>query len=231
MNKINLLTKVKGGLIVSCQALEDEPLHGAVIMGKMALAAQIGGAVAIRANTVEDILEIKKNVNLPIIGIIKKKYPSSQVYITPTIKEVDALIEAGVDVIATDATSRERPDCIELSNFVSIIREKYPLCILMADVSTFEEGMAAQEYGFDIVATTMSGYTEYSDKKEGPNFELSKKLADNLTIPLIIEGKINTPEDALKCIRLGAWSVVVGGAITRPQLITERFVRILQAKV
>lgn len=229
MDKTQILKQLKGGLIVSCQALENEPLHSSYIMGRMALAAKEGGAVGIRANTAQDIMEIKKTVELPVIGIVKRDYPGSSVYITPTMKEVDELCSGGVEIIATDATFQERPDGINIKQFIKSIKEKYPKVLIMADVSTYEEGVAAEETGFDIVATTLSGYTSYTEPKDGPDFELLERLAGQLKIPLIVEGRINTPDDAYKAIQLGAWAVVVGGAITRPQQITKKFTNKLKA--
>ena len=224
MDKNNIINKFKGGLIVSCQALEGEALHSSFIMGRMALAAKMGGAKGIRANSPEDIAEIKKNVDLPIIGIIKKDYPQSPVYITPTIKEVDILINTGIDIIAADATFRIRPDGIDVEQFIRTVKNKYPNVIFMADISTYEEGMFAQECGADLIATTLAGYTSYTAAKDEPDFELIERLVKDLRVPLIVEGRINTPEEAQRCIKMGAWAVVVGGAITRPELITKRFV-------
>ena len=150
---------IHGGLIVSCQALPDEPLHSSFIMGKMAYAAAEGGAVGIRANTPEDITEIKQNVNLPIIGIIKRDYEGCPVYITPTMREIDELIPSAPDIIAIDATSRPRPNGLTLSDFVRQIREKYPDQLLMADCSTIEEAINADRLGFDFIGTTLVGYT------------------------------------------------------------------------
>jgi N-acylglucosamine-6-phosphate 2-epimerase len=159
MKKQEVLNKIKGGLIVSCQALEDEPLHSSLIMGRMALAAKMGGAVGIRANTVEDIKEIRTMVDLPIIGIIKEVYDNSGIYITPTMKEVEKLINSDADIIAFDATLRKRPDDTKIEDIIRAIKAagKIP----MADISTFEEGIAAEKAGVEIVSTTLSGYTRY----------------------------------------------------------------------
>ncbi|MCR2044400.1 N-acetylmannosamine-6-phosphate 2-epimerase [Anaerosalibacter massiliensis] len=221
-----VLDKIKNGLIVSCQALEDEPLHNSYIMGKMALAAKKGGAVGIRANSKEDIAEIKKMVNLPIIGIVKRNYKDSNVYITPTMEEVDELVEVGVDIVAIDATNRKRPYGKSLGNFVKDIREKYSNIILMADISNFEEAIKAEKLGFDIIATTLVGYTEYSREEsiDKNDFDFLKKIITNVNIPVIAEGKIDTPQKAKRCLELGTHSVVVGSAITRPQIITKKFV-------
>ena len=159
---------LKGGLIVSCQALEDEPLHSAFIMGRMARAAKEGGACGIRANTVEDIKEIRKNVSLPIIGIVKCNYAKSPVYITPTLKEVDELMTIKPEIIALDATNRDRPDGKSLKEFFDEVKEKYPEQLFMADCSTVEEAVYADKMGFDFIGTTLVGYTDSSKVKYPP---------------------------------------------------------------
>lgn len=203
------------GLIVSCQALPDEPLHSSFIMGKMALAAKEGGAVGIRANTVADIKAIKAQVNLPIIGIIKQDYDNMIPYITPTMKEIDALVEENIHVIALDATINQS------KNFLKEVLNKYPNQKFMADISTIEEGLRAESLGFQFVGTTLVGYTEQS--KNMNNFEVLSTLIEKCKIPVIAEGNFDTPEKARKALEMGAYSVVVGSAITRPQLITKRF--------
>lgn len=214
--------EVKGKLIVSCQALPDEPLHSSYIMGRMAYAALVGGASGIRANTVADIKEIKTTVNLPIIGIIKEQYGENPVYITPTLKEIDKLVEEGVDVIAIDGTKRERPDGKTLDELMKEVRAKYPNQLFMADISCVEEAVHCEELGFDIVGTTLVGYTEYT-KGNDPLTEL-EKVVKAVKIPVIGEGNLDTPAKARKALELGAYAVVVGGAITRPQQITRKFV-------
>ena len=216
------LNDIKDGLVVSCQALENEPLYSSFIMGKMALAAELGGAVGIRANSVADILEIKKQVDLPLIGIIKRDYPDSEVYITATMKEVDELLTTDAEIIAMDATVRDRPNHESVTDLVGKIHTKNRL--VMADISTYEEGIMAEKNGFDMVSTTLSGYTDYTDERDSPDFELLKKLVENLKIPVIMEGHTTTPEEVKKSLNMGAFSAVVGGVITRPQQITQRFV-------
>ena len=222
---MNFEQKVKNKLIVSCQALEDEPLHSSFIMGKMALAAKMGGAAAIRANTVSDIEEIRKNVDLPIIGIIKKDYDNSEIFITPSMDEVDQLAKINCDVIAVDATDRKRPDHANLTEFYNDIRSKYPDIKLMADCSTIEEARLADKLGFDYIGTTLVGYTpESKELKIGANdFEIIRNIIDQCDHPVIAEGNIDTPEKAKRVLELGAFTVVVGGAITRPQNITKKF--------
>lgn len=214
--------QVKGKLIVSCQALPDEPLHSSYIMGRMAYAAYVGGASGIRANTVADIKEIKNTVDLPIIGIIKHQYGNNEVYITPTMTEIDALVAEGVDVIAIDGTKRERPDGRTLEDLMKEVRAKYPEQMFMADISCAEEAVECERLGFDIVGTTLVGYTEYT-KGNDPLTELAKVVAA-VKIPVIGEGNLDTPAKAKKALEEGAYAVVVGGAITRPQQITRKFV-------
>lgn len=226
-NSEKVLKAIKGGLIVSCQALEDEPLHSSYIMMRMAKAALEGGAIGIRANSPEDCKEIKNNVNLPMISIYKKVYGTSNVYITPTINEVKELLAINPEIIAVDATRRERPDGKSLEKFLKEIREVYDGLVL-ADISNLEEGIRAQKIGFDMVSTTLSGYTDYTLNRPKPDIELIKSLRDSIKIPIIAEGNIDTPENAMKCLEAGAWAVVVGGAITRPQLITKKFVEYIK---
>ena len=218
--------KLEKGLIVSCQALDNEPLHSSFIMGRMALAAKMAGAVGIRANTVSDIKEIKENVDLPIIGIIKKDYDNSEVYITPTMDEVEALVAEGVDIIATDGTNSKRPKNEGLKDFYEEIRAKYPDIKLMADCSTVDEAVMADKLGFDYIGTTLIGYTPQStgDKIDADDFKILREIIEKVNHPVIAEGNVDKPEKAKRVLELGALTVVVGGAITRPQNIAKKFV-------
>ena len=221
----NKVEQLKGKLIVSCQALPHEPLHSSFIMGRMALAAKEGGACGIRANTREDIKEIQQNVDLPVIGIVKRDYEDSEIYITPTMKEVDELMEVKPEIIAMDATIAKRPGGLTLDEFFHQVKEKYPDQLWMADCSTVEEALHADELGFDFIGTTMVGYTPQSKhlKIEANDFEIIREIVSKAKHRVIAEGNINTPEKARRVIELGAFSVVVGSIITRPQLITKNF--------
>jgi N-acylglucosamine-6-phosphate 2-epimerase len=226
-----VIDQIYKGLIVSCQALEGEPLHSSFIMGRMAVAAKEGGAVGIRANSVSDILEIKKQVELPVIGIIKQVYGDHPVFITPTLKEIDDLMETGADIIATDATARIRPDGSTLEQFYKEIKTKYPQVILMADVSSVEEAIFADNLGFDIVGPTLYGYTDETRglKIDHNNYEVIKEMVKQVKkAKVIAEGNVSTPEIARSLLENHVHAVVVGGAITRPQQITKRFVDALQ---
>lgn len=219
-----ILETLRGGLIVSCQAPFGEPFHGSGAMPLFALAAQQGGAVGIRANSPDDVAAIKARVDLPLIGLWKRDYPDSDVYITPTLEDALAVRRAGADIVALDATLRRRPEDQRLEEIAERLRAGTG-CLLMADVSTLEEGLRAAEIGFDVVSTTLSGYTPYSPQSAEPDYELIRELAARLDIPVFAEGRIGTPEQAVRCFDSGAFGLVVGGAITRPHLITERFVR------
>ena len=224
MTNQEILAKIKGGLIVSCQALASEPLHSSYIMSRMAFAAKEGGACGIRANSPEDIVEIRKTVDLPVIGLHKVDYDDSDIYITPTMKEIDALVATGVEIIALDATNRTRPGGLSLTEFFTEVRAKYPDQLFMADTSCFEEGKLAAELGFDLIGTTMSGYTPYTKGRSLPDYELMERYVKELNKPIIAEGGIWEIGQLKTAMEIGVWAAVVGTAITRPRDITRRFV-------
>ncbi|KON88712.1 N-acetylmannosamine-6-phosphate 2-epimerase [Sporosarcina globispora] len=221
------LKEIHKNLIVSCQALEDEPLHGSDIMAKMAQAAKEGGAKAIRSNSSSDVAAIKKQTGLPVIGLVKRDYQDSEVYITPTLKEVKELLAVKPEMIALDATKRVRPGGEQLIDLVRYIHDESETLVI-GDIATLQDAEYAMKCGIDLLSTTLSGYTNDSPKLSGPDFGLVEQLLKISTIPVIAEGRIQTPEDAHKMLELGAWSIVVGGAITRPQLITKTFVNGIQ---
>lgn len=221
------IAQVNKQLIVSCQALPDEALFGAEIMAKMAMAAAQGGAKAIRANTPVDVKAIKACVNLPVIGLYKEVLPDYPVIITPTLQHALRLAEAGADLIAIDATDRPHPEG-DLETFIEKIHAQTG-CLVMADISNVAEALAAEKAGAEMVSTTLSGYTPYTPKLEGPDLNLVKELAGMLKIPVIGEGRYHTPEQVKQALENGATSVVVGGAITRPKEITERYVKVINS--
>lgn len=233
MTKQEILDAIHGKMIVSCQAIPGEPLYmeDDSVMYLMARAAKRAGTPAIRTSSIRDVVVIKKETGLPVIGLVKINYPGYDSYITPTMKEVDALVAAGSDVVALDCTLRKRGDGTTINEFITQIKEKYPDIILMADISNYEEGINAWKCGVDIVGTTMSGYTDYTSKKDEPDYELMRRLAADMDIPVIGEGKIHYPEQAVKALQTGVWSIVVGGAITRPMEIAQRFMKAIDEGV
>ena len=232
MRKEDFFEQIKGKVIVSCQAVPGEPLYveEKSIMYLMARAAKQAGTPAIRTSSIRDVIAIKQETGLPVIGLIKVKYEGFESYITPTMKEVDELAAAGADVIALDCTNQKRGDGKTVSEFITEVRAKYPQAILMADISTFEEGVNAWKLGVDLVGTTMSGYTSYSPKLPGPDYELIWRLSETVTVPVIGEGRIHEPAQAVQALEAGAFAVVVGGAITRPLEIAQRFMQAVEQR-
>lgn len=226
MTKKEILDAIHGKMIISCQAVEGEPLYveEKSIMYLMARAAKQAGTPAIRTSSIRDVVAIKEETELPVIGLVKIQYPGYEEYITPTMKEVDDLTAAGADVVALDCTLRKRGDGTTVNEFIAQIKEKYPDIILMADISNYEEGINAWKCGVDIVGTTMSGYTAYTvSGTDEPDYELMERLARDTDIPVIGEGRIHYPEQAVRALQTGVWAIVVGGAITRPLEIALRF--------
>lgn len=223
------LSQVKGQLIISCQALPEEPLHSSFIMARMARAAKMAGTPAIRANSVVDIQAIQDETGLPVIGINKHVFKDAETFITPTLKDMRAVAATGCPVVAVEVTGRTRPNGESLADDVKQFREEYPDTLLMADTATLDNVAEADALGFDIIGTTMHGYTEAS---KGMNvadndFAYLKAVLKTAKHPVIAEGKIDTPEKLRRCIDLGVHAVVVGGAITRPLEIAQRFMQAL----
>lgn len=223
---VSLVERLAGGLIVSCQAPDGDPLDGPDMMARMAKAAELGGAVGIRADGPGDIAAIRAGVALPIIGIYKIKDENTPVYITPTFASAQAVAKAGADIIAIDGTQRPRAGATSLQGLIEQIHAELHLPV-MADVSTLDEGIQAARAGADIVATTLSGYTPYSRPPQHyePDFELIRELAGSVSVPVIAEGRFTRPEHVEMAFDAGAYAVVVGTAITRPQWIVEQFAK------
>ncbi len=224
----NVLGKIKDTVIVSVQAMPSEPLYHEKCMAAMMKSVLNGGAGGLRVAGVRDIVNAKKITKLPVIGITKpNKIPANYkeiVYITPTIKDVLDVIHAGADIVALDGTQRVRPQNEKLKDLIRYIHINKK--IAMADISTVEEGLLAEEAGADILSTTLAGYTMESvnSPQNEPDFPLLEELVKQSNLPVILEGRIWEPGQVNKAFGLGAHSVVIGSAITRPQLITKRFV-------
>ena len=228
--KKQILESLKGGLIVSCQVQHDDPIYTDNMVVKMAEAARWAGAVGIRANSPEQIKAIKEAVpELPMIGLWKVWHDDTDVFITPTMKEVKAIWEAGAEIIALDCTAQVTHEGTQAWNLIKEVKKEIPEAIIFADVSNLEEAKRAVENGADIVAPTLYGYTKETSHIEGADYrmfaQMCRELKDEAYV--MMEGHLYTPEDAMKCIFLGAHSVVVGSAITRPHLTAKRFVDLL----
>ncbi|MEO3888334.1 N-acetylmannosamine-6-phosphate 2-epimerase [Nonomuraea sp. B5E05] len=215
---------LRGGLVVSCQAYEGEPLHGPQFMSAMARSAVLGGAAGVRINGPADVEAVRAAVSVPVIGLWKDG--DGDVYITPTLQHALTVARAGADIVAVDATVRPRPDGRSLAETITGVHQAGAL--VMADVSTAEEGLTAAELGADCVSTTLSGYTSAAPPPDGPDLELVAVLAGSLDVPVFAEGRIGAPGQAARAIELGAHAVVIGGAITRPADITRRFAQGLE---
>lgn len=226
------LALLEGSLVVSCQASPGEPLCSPEHISALSLSALNGGAAALRLEGKENIQAVRKLTKVPIIGLIKSDLVAeanraTSVYITSTFAEARLIADAGADIIAIDATQRPRPDGSSVVELIARIHKELGKPV-WADISTFAEGLFAAESGADAVSTTLSGYTEETAKTspDGPDLELLKSLCDKLPLPVILEGKVWHPQEVQEAFTLGAYAVVVGSAITRPQLITRRFVQV-----
>lgn len=231
MTKEALFDLIKGTIIVSCQATPGEPLYveEKSVMPLMARAAKQAGAKMIRTSSVRDIIGIKEETGLPVIGLIKREYPGYTGRITLTMREVDECAPIS-DIVAIDCTDCPRGDGLTPPEFIQQVRAKYPEMIIMADCAMVEEAVAAYAAGADLVGTTMNGYTsQTANHGEGPNFELVRQMAKAVPCPVIAEGRIHTPEQAREMLAYGAWAVVVGGAITRPLEIAQRFMKAVES--
>ncbi|MBQ9327621.1 MAG: putative N-acetylmannosamine-6-phosphate 2-epimerase [Solobacterium sp.] len=231
LRKRKILESLKGGLIVSCQVFPGEPFYTEDMSLHMAKAAEWAGAVAITTNSPEDVIKIKREVNLPVIGMNKEWSEDSEVFITPTLERARAIYEAGAEIIALDCTERLTHQKTIAWDLIPVIRREIPDAILFANVSNYDEGRIAIDNGVDIVAPTLYGYTRSTSNMniDGPDFRefarMCRDFKDDAYV--IMEGHIYSPEDAMKCIYFGAHAVVVGEAITRPHLTAKRYVELL----
>lgn len=216
----DLITRLRGGLVVSCQAYGDEPMNDAETMTKVSQAVVTGGAVAVRAQGPDHLRMMRGVLDVPLIGLWK--VGKEGVFITPTLEHAITVAETGAEIVAIDGTDRERPDGLSLAETVRGLKERHDV-LVMADCSTYEEGLLAAEAGVDLVGTTLSGYTPYTVKTDGPDLELVSRLSTDLDLPVVAEGRIHTPAHAASAIAAGAHCVVVGTGITHPSSITSWF--------
>ena len=225
---MDVVTRLKNKVVVSVQAMPNEPLYAENCMVAMMKSVIKGGAGGLRVAGVRDVKNAKAITDIPVIGITKPEVIPQNfkeiVYITPTLSDVISLVEAGADIIAFDGTQRPRPNKTSLAEIIKYIHINKR--VAMADISTYEEGVEAAKLGADILSTTLAGYTlESKDSPQGPDFPLLEALVKEVKIPVILEGRIWEPNEVDKAFELGAYSVVIGSAITRPQLITKRFIQ------
>lgn len=219
---MDISERLAGRLLVSCQAREGEPLCGPHFMAAMAQSAELGGAAGIRVDGPDNIRAIRKATNLPIVGSYKILSPETEVRVTPTFAAAKAVREAGADIVGIDATFRPRGEGGEAGELIGRIKNELGL-LVMADVAVLKEGYTAAEAGADFVTTALAGYTSYSPNLPGPDFKLLTSLVGEVDIPIVAEGRVGTPEEARRSLELGAFAVIVGSAITRPEDITRRF--------
>lgn len=224
MNESSIIKKLKGGIIVSCQAEADSPFNSPEGVAMFAKAAELGGAAGIRSEGIEKTKMILASVDIPVIGIIKSKFDDGSVRITGSLADVEALNKINCPIIAIDGTFRKR-DGLTGPEFINKVKSEFDV-LIMADIAKQDEAVECEEAGSDLIATTLNGYTPetITDKSLSPNFELIRSLSKKIKKPLIAEGRINSPEAAKKMIEMGAYAIVVGTAITRPQVITSWYV-------
>lgn len=224
MDKENILSKLKNGLIVSCQAENDSPFNSPEDVAKFAIAAIQGGAVGIRSAGIEKTKKILESVNVPVIGLTKSHFENGLVCITRELSDVESLLHIGTKIIAIDGTFRIK-NKLSGPDFISEVKSKFD-CIVMADIAREEEAIECQQAGADCISTTLNGYTPetFDEKSKGCNIDLLKSLTSKLNVPVFAEGRFNSKDEAARAIKSKAWAVVVGTAITRPHIITSWFV-------
>jgi len=220
--RVDQFTALKGGLVVSCQAPTGTAIDTPAFISAQAQTVIQAGAIGIRAQGIENVRAIKKLVDVPVIGLVKRYLDTSAVYITPLLDDVLELEQAGAEIVAIDATQRLRPNGVTFEKFMEQIREKTDVAIL-ADVDSIESALLAQSLGCDAIATTLSGYTEIA-APELPNLKLVAELVAKLKIPVVAEGGYHEREQVAQAFKVGAWTVCVGTAITNPYLLTQHFV-------
>lgn len=221
----DLIAGLRGGLIVSCQAYAGEPMRDPGTMVRIARAAVIGGAVAVRLQGIADIRSAA-DLTVPIVGLWKDG--EAEVFITPTLRHARAVADAGAQIVAIDGTRRPRPDGLSLAETIAGLRVSHPEVLVMADCGSLDDAIAAEAAGADILGTTLAGYTGERPKTAGPDVELIAMIAGRCSTPIIAEGRIHSPDHAAAARRAGAHAVCVGTAITHPATITSWFVDALE---
>lgn len=228
MGESNIINQLEGGMIVSCQAEGDDPFNAnPEYMALFAKAAEMGGAIGIRTQGIAKLEAIKNATELPVIGLLKSTFEDGTVKITGSFAEVEQLLNAKADIVAVDGTFRER-EGLRGPEFIREVKRRYN-CLVLADIATSEEAAACQEAGADCVSTTLNGYTpDTLECNDGPNFDVLESIVRSLSIPVFAEGRYNTPADAYEAMKLGAYAVISGTAITRPRVITKWFVEAIK---
>jgi N-acylglucosamine-6-phosphate 2-epimerase len=221
---VTALDRLRGGLVVSCQAYPGEPMRDPDTMTRVARSAVIGGALGIRAQGIDDLVAIRAAVDVPLVGLWKDGV--APVFITPTLRHAIAVADAGADVVALDGTRRARPDDLDLAETIRRFRDRSD-ALVMADVGSVDDGRAAVDAGADCLSTTLCGYTGERPRTRGPDLDVLAELAATVPIPVLAEGRVHTPADAAACAEAGAFAVVVGTAITHPATITGWFADVL----
>lgn len=224
MNRV--VEQIRGQLVVSCQAYPGEPMLDPRTMAQIAESVVRGGAAAIRAKGLDDLRLIRERVDVPIIGLVKVGHDG--VFITPTLADCREVADTGCEVVALDGTRRPRPDGLSLAETVEGLRGSHPDVLVMADCGSLDDALAAQAAGVDLVGTTLAGYTGERPATAGPDWELVDQVVAQVTVPVIVEGRVHTPADAAEAIRRGATSVVVGTAITHPSTLARWFAEAVQ---
>jgi len=226
------INELKKGLIVSCQATAEEPMRDSAIIGRFALAAEMGGAVGVRVNGIADILAAKQLITIPVLGIIKHTYPGYWSYITPTLRDVEVVYNTGAEMVAVDVSSLPKPGGLDAETLIKEIKRNFPDILLMGDISTLEEGQKAEQAGVDLISTTLSGYTPHTKDNDSntimelrpPDIDLVAQLVQHVKVPVVAEGRFWDETNAIKAFEAGAHNVVIGAGITRPQVITKKIV-------
>jgi len=223
LRKKTTLSRLKNGLIVSCQPRPGSALDHANFVAALAAVAEDQGAVALRIRGVRDIRAVRRAVHIPVVGIEKINDRTSQVYITPTLASVRRVHRAGAEIIAMDATHRPRPCCQSLAAIISAAKSSLN-ALFMADVATLRQGVEAARLGFDMVGTTLCGYTADTRNHRGPALDLARQLVREVDIPVILEGRVHEPDHVRKAFDVGVYAVVVGTAITDFEWLSRRFI-------